>query len=61
MTNEMIIATAAHFQLCGKVVHIEECHNGHINRTYFLSCENGEETRRYVMQMINTNIFKKPD
>jgi len=58
MTNEQIIATAAHFDFCGEVTFIEECHNGHINRTYFITC-NG--TKRYVMQMINTNIFKKPD
>lgn len=58
MTNEQIIATAANFALCGAVTGIEECHNGHINRTYFLTCEGG---KRYVMQMINTNIFKKPD
>ena len=61
MTNEPIIQTAAHFDLCGEVIHIEECHNGHINRTYFITCRDGEGTRRYVMQMINTNIFKKPD
>ena len=61
MTNEMIIATAAHFSFSGEVVHIEECHNGHINRTYFITCKDGEDTRRYVMQMINTGIFKKPD
>ena len=61
MTNEQIIKTAAHFDLCGEVTHIEECHNGHINRTYFLTCRDGEGSRRYVMQMINTNIFKKPD
>ena len=61
MTNEQIIQVANAFQLCGEVVHIEECHNGHINRTYFISCKNGDGVRRYVMQMINTSIFKKPD
>ena len=61
MTNEQIINVANEFQLCGEVVHIEECHNGHINRTYFVSCKNGDGIRRYVMQMINTGIFKKPD
>ena len=61
MTNEQIIKVASAFQLCGEVVHIEECHNGHINRTYFISCKNGDGIRRYVMQMINTGIFKKPD
>ncbi len=58
LTDNEIITSADHFAIDGKVVHIEECHNGHINRTYFLTCENG---KRYVMQMVNTDIFKKPD
>ena len=58
MTDKELIAVADSFKIDGSVIHIEECHNGHINRTYFLTCENGE---RYVMQMVNTDIFKKPD
>ena len=58
LTEENIITSAEHFALKGKVVSIEECHNGHINRTYFLTCDTG---KRYVMQMVNTDIFKKPD
>ncbi len=58
MNRELIIRTAEAFALCGSVVDIEECHNGHINSTYFLTCEGG---RRYVLQRINTSIFKKPD
>ncbi len=58
MKNQEIVAIANHFDLSGAVVGIEECHNGHINSTYFLTCEDG---RRYVLQRINTTIFKKPD
>ena len=58
MTDKELIAVADSFKIDGSVIHIEECHNGHINRTYFLTCENG---KRYVMQMVNTDIFKKPD
>ena len=58
LTDENIVASASHFAMDGNVVNVEECHNGHINRTYFLTCDTG---KRYVMQMVNTDIFKKPD
>lgn len=53
--------SAEHFDVEGEIINIEECHNGHINRTYFLTYEHEGARRRYVMQMVNTDIFKKPD
>ena len=61
MTNKQVIEIASHFDLCGEVMAIKECLSGHINRTYFITCKNGKGTKRYTMQMINTNVFKKPD
>ena len=61
MTNKTILEIASHFKLCGEVMAIKECHSGHINSTYFLTCKNGNTTKRYTMQMINTNVFKKPE
>ncbi|MBE6583613.1 MAG: aminoglycoside phosphotransferase family protein [Ruminococcaceae bacterium] len=61
LTEQDVRNSAAHFAVEGEIVHVEECCNGHINRTYFLTYKNGEQTKRYVMQMINTDIFKKPD
>ena len=58
LTEKELIAVADSFTIDGSVINIEECHNGHINRTYFLTCNTG---KRYVMQMVNTDIFKKPD
>ena len=58
LTEKDVIASASHFDVEGEIVHIEECLNGHINRTYFLTYNTG---KRYVMQMVNTDIFKKPD
>lgn len=31
--------------------------NGHINTTYEVKCQNGNETVRYILQKINNNIF----
>ncbi len=58
LTEKDVITSASHFDVEGEIVHVEECHNGHINRTYFLTYSTG---KRYVMQMVNTDIFKKPD
>lgn len=58
LTEKDVITSAGHFDIDGNIVHLEECHNGHINRTYFLTYDTG---KRYVMQMVNTDIFKKPD
>ena len=40
-------------------IHIEDCHiygSGHINDTYLV-----ENSKKYILQRINTNIFKNPD
>ena len=37
---------------------LERCDVGHINDTYFVDC--GEGTPRYLLQRVNTSIFKDP-
>ncbi len=54
-----ILEIAAHFQYDGKPVSYAGCHVGHINGTYFVTCE-GQGTRRYTLQRINTDVFTKP-
>ena len=61
MTNKQVIDIASRFRLSGEVMAIKKCEIGHINRTYVITCKNGKTNKRYVMQMINTNVFKKPD
>ena len=61
LTEEDVRLSASHYDIPGDIVDVEECHNGHINRTYFLTYEHEGVRRRYVMQMVNTDIFKKPD
>ncbi len=58
LTENDVRMSASHFNVEGEIVNVEECLNGHINRTYFLTYNTG---KRYVMQMVNTDIFKKPD
>lgn len=36
----------------------EQCNIGHINGTYFVTCDNG---KKYVLQKINTHVFTDPE
>ncbi len=58
LTEADVRISASHFDIDGEIAKVEECLNGHINRTYFLTYDTG---KRYVMQMVNTDIFKMPD
>jgi len=49
---------AEHFQYAGKPVSCNPCNVGHINSTYFVTCEG--DSPRYVLQKINTNVFTRP-
>ncbi len=53
--------TAAGFQLPGVLKEITAYGNGHINDTYCLSCEAGDEVKRFILQRINKNIFTEPE
>lgn len=46
------------FMLTSPVVSIEPFGNGHINDTYRIKTEDG---RSYILQKMNTSIFKNPD
>ncbi len=56
---DKVLEIASHFQYTGVPVSYEACHIGHINGTYFVTCE-AQEKRRYVLQRINTVVFPKP-
>lgn len=53
-----VLAIAAKFKLNATPVSFSECTNGHINSTYFIDTDNGD---RYVLQRINTSIFRDPE
>lgn len=52
-----VLKIASAFALDSAPVSVEECTVGHINSTFFIDGANGE---RYVLQRINTSIFKDP-
>lgn len=51
------------FDYVGEPVAVKSCNKGHINGTYFVNCEieGKKKTQKYVLQSINTSIFKRPD
>lgn len=58
MNEQNLHEIASHFVFSDRPVAFHVCENGHINGTYFVTCEGGQ---RYVMQQINTSIFTRPD
>ena len=56
-THEQVLAVCAHFAFGGDVTDVKVCGNGHINSTYIITVEGG---KRYILQILNTAIFKDP-
>lgn len=49
------------FQTAGPVVKCEPYGNGHIADTFLVCCDNSGETKRYILQRMNRNVFKNPE
>ena len=52
---------ADHFGITGQIVHTEEIHSGHINRTFLVAVQTADDQKEYVFQRINTFVFKHPE
>jgi len=55
-----LASIASQFKLDGELVEAEPFGSGHINDTYSLSCRTGRGCQRYVLQRINTDVFRDP-
>ena len=49
------------FSIEGTPVSCEPYGNGHINSTHLVVCRQGERQHRYILQRINTSIFRDPE
>ena len=56
-THEQVLAVCDRFAFGGAVTDLKVCGNGHINSTYIVTAESG---KRYILQILNTAIFKDP-
>ena len=52
---------ANEFMTAGDVVSCERYGNGHINDTFVVVCSLADAKRRYILQRINSDIFKDPE
>ncbi len=52
---------ASHFEICGDYLQSERYGSGHINDTFLAVFNKGTEQVKYIIQRINTNIFKQPE
>lgn len=49
------------FRVQGELVSWKECRTGHINSTFFVTFSEGGTESKYVLQKINTYVFKNPE
>ncbi len=57
----MLEPIIAQFTVSGKLIKTERFGRGLINDTYLCRFQNGEATLKYVLQRINTAVFKHPE
>jgi aminoglycoside phosphotransferase (APT) family kinase protein len=56
-----VAAIAREFQLGGEVSAVTPYGSGHINDTFKVDVRPGQGARRFVLQRINHNVFRRPD
>lgn len=61
MDKKELFQIADHFMAEGEMVDIVPHGSGHINDTYLLICQDGDRSRRFILQRMNHDIFKDPD
>lgn len=59
--TEELIKIIENFSIAGKFVSCSAIDDGHINSTYRVEFEIGSAKMQYLLQMVNTEVFKKPD
>lgn len=59
--QEILKDLSKKFQIYGEFLYAEPCKIGHINETWVVAYNQGGTNVRYVLQRINTNVFKDPD
>lgn len=56
----LLVEIPRRFQLLGDVLGIDPYGTGHINDTFVVTCDQAGEPVRYLLQRLNTGIFKTP-
>lgn len=59
--DEKLLKIVANFPFKGELVEIKPTGSGHINSTFLVTTSDSNVTYEYILQLINPNVFKKPD
>ena len=59
--NEDLKTIINSFEIPGEAVSFKAITDGHINSTYKITVNENGETKKYLLQKINTFVFKNPD
>lgn len=57
--ENFVLEAAAAFDFKAPAVSYHRCNAGHINDTFFVQCEG--DSPEYILQRVNTSIFKNPE
>lgn len=57
---EKIKNISSNFDIPGEIINYGEISVGHINKTYFIVYSNNGLNKKYLLQNINTEVFKNP-
>jgi len=57
---EEINKIANQFLFNGSITSIELYGSGHIHQTFKVSCQKDNNSKNYILQKVNTNVFKEP-
>lgn len=60
-TEEQRLNAVKQFKTEGVFKSCEPYGNGHINDTYSVVCKTEKGDKRYILQAVNTDVFKEPD
>ncbi len=59
--NEKLLKIIDNFPFEGELVEVKKTGTGLINSTYIVICNDSNIDHKYILQLINPNVFKKPD
>lgn len=59
--NEKVLSVCREFKIDGELTDVSIFSDGHINSTYLATFENENETKKYLVQRINTHVFKNQE
>ena len=60
LTQDAVFQLARQFSAPGEPVSLEPWHGGHINTSFRIGFADGAESRRYLLQRINSAVFPEP-